>query len=170
MRLLFNLFLCVAATSFGVLFTGCDTASAPKAPAKKPASDHDHDHAHEHKGPHGGKMAVVGEEKYHIEWTHDDESGKVALYILDKEGKKEVSIGAEKLVVTTKQGDKEESFELEAVNRMENKTPKFEVVSKDLLGTLEQLGEKITAVVKEVEIEGEKFSNVKLEEHDHHHH
>jgi hypothetical protein len=149
---------------------GCDSGSAPKPPAKKTEGDHDHDHAHEHKGPHGGKMAVVGDEKYHVEWTHDDESGKVALFILDKEGKKEVPIAAEKLVVVTKQADKEDTFELEAMNRTDNKTAKFEVVNKDLLGTLEQLGEKITATVKEIEIEGEKFSNVKLEEHDHHHH
>jgi hypothetical protein len=155
---------------WGLSLSGCGGTPAPKAPAKAAAHDHDHDHAHEHKGPHGGKMAVVGEEKYHLEWTHDDDSGKVALYVLDKAGKKEVAIGAEKLTLVTKQGDKEESFDLEAVGRTEDKTPKFEIVNKELLGTIEQLGEKITATVKEIEIEGEKFSNVKLEEHDHHDH
>jgi hypothetical protein len=157
-------------------FVGCAPSEADKKAKTKPAEqanhdhDHDHDHAHVHNGPHGGKIAVVGDEKYHLEWTHDDDSGKVALYVLDKDGKKEVAIAAPKLTVVTKMGDKEETFELEAVDRTDDKTAKFELVSKDLLGVMEQLSEKITATIPELEIAGEKFTNVKIEEHDHHDH
>ena len=41
---------------------------------------HDHDHAHMH-GPNGGPVLELGDEEYHAEWLHDDESGKVTVVL-----------------------------------------------------------------------------------------
>jgi hypothetical protein len=163
--------LLVVAGLSGLLMTGCP--SAPTAPPAKPAAEkehsHDHDHAHVHKGPHGGHIAVVGKEQFHVEWTHDDASGKVALYVLDADAKKEIPVAAEKLVLEVKTGDKTDTFELAAVEPMEGKTAKFELADQALVGMIEALSEKVTASIKELEINGEKFAGVKLEEHEHHH-
>ena len=60
----------------------------------------------------------MGEEEYHAEWTHDKD-GKVTVWILDAEMKKEVPIAAEKITIDTKIADKATSYDLEAVERSE---------------------------------------------------
>jgi hypothetical protein len=168
-------FFVVASFVCAVFLGGCPSSTAPVA--KKPATnghshDHDHDHSHEekghtHAGPHGGKVAVIGKEQYHLEWTHNDETGKVTFYVLDSAVKKDIPISAEKLVVVSKQGDKSTEFELDAIERTEGKTAKFEITSKDFLGIMETLSEKMTAEVKQIDInDSDKFSGVKLIEHE----
>lgn len=165
--------LCIS----GLMLTGCPAPTPPANTTPKPDAkkehDHGHDHAHVHKGPHGGHVAVVGKEQFHVEWTHNDETGKVAIYVLDAEAKKEIPVAAEKLVVIVKQDakqtDKNTPYELLAVDPVDGKSAKFEIVAQDLIGALEALSEKITAEIQELEINGEKFSAVKLEEHEHHH-
>jgi hypothetical protein len=134
---------------------------------------HDHsDHAHVHTGPHGGHIGVIGDEKYHYEWTHD--AGKVTIYILDAEGKKEVPIEAETLTIEVKIQDKVFTYELLAVNSQGEpaKSAQFELEDSELEGTIETLGPKnvnVSATIKDLTIEGESFGDVKIEEHDHDH-
>jgi hypothetical protein len=155
----------------GLMMVGCGSTAdkSAKPDAKKEGHDHDHDHDHAHHGPHGGDIAGVGDEQYHVEWTHDDDSGKVTLYVLDGAAKKEVPITASELVLVTKQGDDAaQEYTLAAVEPKDGKTAQFEIVDKELLGTLETLSEKVTAEVKELDINGEKFSNVPLTTEHHH--
>ena len=48
-------------------------------------ADHDHDHAHGHAptAPHGGALAVLGEEFAHLEWVGAPESEDFTVYVLD---------------------------------------------------------------------------------------
>ena len=94
---------------------GCngDAAKTNGGNSAETDHDHDHDHAHAH-GPHGGALVELGnDEKYHAEWT-TDEDGKVTVWILDGSGEKEVPIAAEKLTIDTSDPKGEASFDLES--------------------------------------------------------
>jgi hypothetical protein len=118
------------------------------APGEHGHEGHDHSHAH---GPHDGHIVEIGEEEYHAEWTHDGK-GKVTVYVLDKEMKKEVPIAAEKIAIETKIGETSNSFELEAVNRTEGDAPmasQFEITDAQLEGVLTAVdGKGVTATLK----------------------
>ncbi len=150
---------------------GC-TTSTPTTTAPPAAGDdhaHEgHEHAHVH-GPHDGHLIEIGEEEYHAEWTHDD-SGKVTVYILDAEAKKEVPIAAEEISIDTVVGGKTTTFKLPAVDASTGDMPmasKFEIVDKGLLGVLESLSDGVTATLK-VTI-GDKPFEAKIEHDDHGH-
>ena len=132
--------------------------------------DHAHDHSHAH-GLHGGHIIEIGEEEYHAEWTHD-ESGKVTVYILDAELKKEVPIDAEEITIDTVVAGQTNSFQLLAVDRSAGETPKaskFEVVDQKLLGVLESLSEGVTATLK-LTIDGKPFqAPITHDDHGHKH-
>jgi hypothetical protein len=96
----------------------------------------------------------------------------VTVYLLDAEVKNEVPISAEDITIETRIGDKSSTFKLAAVNRSEGdmpKTAKFEVVDKGLLGVLEALSEKVTAMLK-LDINGKPYeAAIKHDDHGHKH-
>ena len=127
-------------------------------------------HDHSAKGPHEGHLVELGNEEYHAEWGHDDESGKVTVWILDSKAKGNVPIAAESIVIKTKNKEETESFELPAVDRTTGEKPaafKFEIVSKELVGKLET--PKITTPTIHVDVNGTPFVG-KIEEHAEHDH
>jgi hypothetical protein len=132
--------------------------------------DHGHDHSHAH-GLHGGHIIEIGEEEYHAEWTHE-ESGKVTVYVLDAEMKKEVPIEAEEIMIDTVVAGQANSFPLAAVDRTEGDMPKaskFEIVDQKLLGVLESLSEGVTATLK-LTINGKPYeAKITHDDHDHKH-
>jgi outer membrane murein-binding lipoprotein Lpp len=160
-----------------LLLAGCpETNSQPANPSSangSGADDHGHEHgeeghAHHHHGPHGGHIGVIGNEEYHVEWTHD--GGKVSFYILDADAKNAVPIEAEQLTVEVKIGDQQPaSYELVAVDPQDGKASQFSTDSKDLEGALDALSENVTATIKDLTIGGKAFGDVKVEEHDHGH-
>jgi hypothetical protein len=160
----------LVAFSLTFALSGCNSTAnhSDKPAANKP--DHDHEeHDHAHHGPHEGHIAAVGDEEYHVEWVHDDATGKVTLYVVDAAAKKEVPISAPEIVVVTKHGsDEPKEYTLTAVDPQEGKSAQFEVMDKELLGTMETLSKDITATVKQLEINGKTFDNVLLTM-DHHH-
>lgn len=125
--------------------------------------DHDHDHAHSHaaQGPHKGHIIELGEEEYHAEWTHDDESGLVAIYILDKEMKKEVPIESKQIEIKTKIGEAEKTYQLDAEYPAEgdmNQAAKFVLEDKSLITALLAAGKEGATATLHVEIAGKKYS------------
>ncbi len=118
------------------------------APGEHGHEGHDHSHAH---GPHDGHIVEIGEEEYHAEWTHNGK-GKVTVYVLDKEMKKEVPIAAEKIVIETTIQGQTNAFDLEAVNPTEGEMPmasQFEITSENLEGVLDSVdGKGVTATLK----------------------
>lgn len=151
----------LTAVFLAATLSGCGSTDT-KSPAK--VNEHEHAEEHHHPGPHGGLVAAVGDKhEYHLEWTHEDPS-TVTLIVLDADKKKEVPVAMEKLEVVADG----KPYTLDAVNPQEGKASRFELKDPELLGTIEALSDKITAEVKEIEINGEKFANVKLvEDHDH---
>src|SRR3990167_6278455 len=87
-----------------ILMAACNSSAPPaQPPVVKEASGHDH--AHPETGPNGGHLVELGEEEYHIEWTHDDKSGLVTLYVLDGAAKSTVPVAAETISITAKVED-----------------------------------------------------------------
>ena len=168
---------------FGVAFSlnvGCIPTPADNAGKTGTEEGHDHDHddheGHDHHmhGPHNGHIVELGEEEYHAEWTHDD-SGLIAVYILDKAAKEEVPIAAEKITisVTTKKsdGDTTVEYDLLPANPSEGDMPKasrFELTDKALLGSLETLTPGAVEAMLTLVIDGTPFQSAIT--HDEHHH
>lgn len=151
---------------------GCnpDSAEVTGSPPEVGHEEHDHAHDHGHGGLHGGHIIELGKEEYHAEWTHDD-TGKITVYILDAEMKKEVPIAAEEITIETKIGEKAGSYKLAAVEPTEGETPKaskFEIVDKGLLGVLESLSEGVTAKLVIADINGKPYEAA-FEHHSHDH-
>jgi hypothetical protein len=164
---------------------GCGPSANPGSgsPGSDAVSDdhsgHDHDHeGHDHEGhdhealgPNGGHILVVGEEAYHIEWMHDDESGKVTAILLDREMKDEVPTTADVMTIEVTIGDGEpRTYELAAVDQSEDTPPKasrFELTEPALITAL-GIGEGVQVVLG-VEIDGETFDvPIEHEAHDEH--
>ena len=173
MRRILTLAAVPLALSAALYLAGCngDTAKT-NGDGSAEHDDHGHDHDHAH-GPHGGAIVELGEDhKYHAEWTTEG-SGKVAVWILDSEMKKEVPIAAEKVTIETKDPKGANTYELLAVNRTEGDMPtafQFEIEGSqgtELLGTLEALGGEITATLK-ADINGDPREG-KIEKHEHKH-
>lgn len=172
MPLRMHILVIPVAALLAVWLVGCGGTTTPEKKTGGTSGEHDHDHDHAHAGPHGGHLIELGEEEYHGEWTHDEASGTVTVYILDGAAKKEVPIAAEKVVIELKQEDKVTPFELAAVNRTSGDMPtafQFEISDKTFLGQLEVLSKAGGAVLK-VDINGKPFEGkITEEEHDHKH-
>lgn len=174
MRLL-NSTCCVAMGLISIWSSGC----APKAEStRSPAAvdlghdqghDHEHGHSHAELGPNGGHLLVLGDEQFHAEWVHDDDSGKLTIYILDGAAKELVPIAAEKLTIEKKVGERTDKFELTAVDRQGEvpKSAKFELVDKSLIEALKLAGDGVEATLS-VDVNGEPFT-VPFTKHEHEH-
>lgn len=155
-----------------LLVAACNSSSPPTSPPVAPDAsghDHAHDHSHAETGPNGGHLVELGDEEYHIEWTHDDKSGLVTLYVLDGAAKNLVPIAAESLTITAKVEDAIE-YQLAAVAPSGNPpaTAQFELKSPELLVGLQLAGQG-TDVSVAVTVEGKEYRGV-FEHHDHGHH
>jgi hypothetical protein len=165
-----------------VWISGCDSKpSTPPTVYPSHVDDHEghgHDHAHDHghshaeDGPNGGHLIELGQEEYHAEWVHDDDSGKLTLYILDGAAKKAVPISATSVTIEKKIGDKVDKYELQAVGRSETNTTsaQFEITDKPLIEALKTAGQGVDATLH-VDVNGKSFQGkIEHHEHGHHHH
>lgn len=124
---------------------GCG-GEQPATPPKVVKEDHDHDHEHEGKvdhgdhahGPNGGHLVELGNEEYHAEWEHDDATGLITIYLLDKDAKNLPETDATEIVIETKVGEKSSTYSLPRVpsESETKKVSKFELVDKTLLNSL----------------------------------
>lgn len=149
-----------------------DTPAKDATTAADDHSGHDHaghDHDHHAHGPHGGPILEVGEEEYHVEWTHADD-GTVDLFVLDAEMKAEVPIAASQLKLTTQlKGKDPVEYQLAAVAPTGDPplSAHFALQDPGLLTGLEIVGEDATATL-ELPI-GEKVYQVVFTRHEHAH-
>ena len=165
----------LVALTTALLLAACNASTPPTpAPVVEDHSGHDHSHGHDHPetGPNGGHLVELGDEEYHIEWTHDDESGLVTLYILDGAVKELVPIAADKITITAKVEVAVE-YQLAAVEPSGDPpvSAKFELKSPELLVALQLAGQG-TDVSVAVTVNGKPYRGV-FEHHDHghgHHH
>lgn len=164
----------IIATLAVLIVAGCNTATPP-APTPVASGggghDHAHDHSHPETGPNGGHLVELGDEEYHIEWTHDDESGLVTLYVVDGEVKELVPIPSESITITAKV-EELINYELLAVEPSGDApaSAKFELKSPELLVSLKLAGQG-TDVSVAVTIDGKVYTGVfEHDDHGHGHH
>jgi hypothetical protein len=176
----FNVILFAAAIVLTAIGLSACNSSSPSPPTTLPAhvEDHDgHDHAHGHdhghadEGPNGGHLIELGTEEYHAEWLHDDESGKLTVFILGGSAKEPVPLSAKSIVIEKKIGEKAEKYEIPAAGRTDNtgKGAQFELVDKPLVEALKMAGQQGVEAKLIVDIEGKTFEG-KFEHHEHGHH
>ena len=131
---------------------------------------HDHGHSHADLGPNGGHLIELGKEQYHIEWTHDDNSGRLTMFVLDANAKELVPIAAEKITIEKTLGTRTDKYELTAVDRKGDmpKSAKFEIEDKGLIEGLKLAGNGVEASLS-VDVNGEPFTAKFTKHHDHKH-
>jgi len=176
-----KLFAVVVCLSTLVWFTASCTNSKDTPPSPTENTDeHGHD-GHNHHGhaktPHGGHLIELvnkktgKEEEFHAEWLHEDKTGKVTVYILDKMIKADYLLPNEEITITIKLSDQDpKNYQLEAVDATSGDKPmtaKFEIEDPELLTYL-KLGEGVEATLK-VDINGTPYEG-KIEEEGKHRH
>lgn len=160
-----------------VMFAGCGQQTPQNegngggagATATSP-SENEHEHEHPSEGPHHGSLIELGKEEYHGELVHDEESGKVTIYILDSAATKAVPIEAAEITVNVVHDGKPQQFPLAAVpdeGDPQGKSSRF--VSEDqALGTgldVEAAEARLT-----LQIDGKSYSGKISHEHGAHDH
>lgn len=132
---------------------------------------HDHGHSHAELGPNGGHLIELGDEQFHAEWTHDADSGKLTVFVLDGAAKELVPIAAEKITIVKKLGERTDSYDLVAVDRKGEtpKSAKFEIVDKALIEALTLVGDGVEASIT-LDINGQSFTKEFTKHDDHHGH
>jgi hypothetical protein len=134
------------------------------------------EHGHHHHGsstPHGGHLIKLEPADYVAEWTHDDKAGKITIYILDSEGKKDAPIAVDRVKIRGEiKGTTPIPFEypLIAVDPSEEDPPKafkFENSRPDpKLITNVKMGDAVGATL-EFEVGGKSYRGVITHDHDH---
>ncbi len=160
--------------TLGVMFalgfttlTGCgdkpadNQAQAPTDGHKDHKHDDHDDHAH---GPHDGAVVEL-EGGRHAEWVVEENPDAVSVYILDEEMKKEVPIGAEKVVISVTKEGKTQTFDIPAVGGGEQASHfKLTDAPFELVGALE--GDESIELLLLVPLDG-KDVTAKLVPHHH---
>ena len=156
-------------------FIGCNAnapsgAPAPDSHSPTAAADGDkHEHSggeHGTKGPHQGDLIELGDEEYHAELVHDESSGSVTIYILDKAAKAAVPIDATEITINLKHDGKGEQFKLAASPQTEDGTGKcsrFVTQEKELGEDLEAEGAEARLALS---IAGKEFSGAIEHQHE----
>ena len=98
-------------------------------------------HAHPTEGPHHGDLVELGNEEYHAEIVHDEES--VTVYILDGHVEDSVPIEATEITINLKHDGQPEQFTLAATpdeGDPEGKSSRFVSDDAELAGHLDEEG------------------------------
>lgn len=170
--------------SFAVWISGCSSSAGPAGgpPAANQGDDHsghDHSHGHDHGhlGPHEGHLVEVGNDNYHLEWAHDDATGKITVYVLDGAAKEPAPIAANEIVIEriikTDEGDDSKEYKLAAVNPTSDDPPQaaeFAIVDKALLTALQAVGHGVEANIYVVLDDKVHTGVIEHDDHGHGHH
>ncbi|REK28435.1 MAG: hypothetical protein DWQ42_05155 [Planctomycetota bacterium] len=105
-------------------------------------ADHEgHDeHGHPSEGPHHGHLIELGNEEYHAEMLHDEDTSTVTIYILDGAAKEEVAVAEDAVTLNLMIGGQPTQFKLAArpsAKDLPGQASHFEVVDADLIEALE---------------------------------
>ena len=120
--------------------TGSQT-SAP-SPTVDTQAGHDHaSHAHAAEGPHHGTLSELGNDEYHAEFLHDDQS--VTIYILDGSADKQLPIDATEIAINTIHAGLPKQFKLDASpdeNDPPGKSSRFVSSDQELASHINEVG------------------------------
>jgi hypothetical protein len=149
---------CVGVTVLAaVAFAGCGNNSTQEASKSTPGSpppiahdkdghddhdDHGHgEHGHPSEGPHHGHLIELGNEEYHAELLHDDDTHTVTIFILDSSAENEVAIPENGVTLNVVVAGKPTQFKMTPVGAANEIASQFQVVSEELHEALEGDGD-----------------------------
>ncbi len=130
-----------------------------------PPPEFDDVHAHPSEGPHHGTLVELGNEEYHAEVVHDEQS--VTVYILDASATKAVAIDAAELTINLTHDGSPEQFKLAASPDEADpagKSSRFSLTDAELVGHLD---DDAAAPKLMVTIDGTPFRGEIKHDHDH---
>ena len=142
-----------------IVSVGCSPKPAgdPNAGTSGTSGSDEHAHDHGEHGPHGGHMVHLEPDGVHAEWSHDDDTKTVTVYLDDLK----TAVSEVKFVV--KAGDTEaQDFPL-----TKNEGGTWSITNEVLMTHL-AMGE--AAKVQLVVAEGDKQMTSEIEHSDEHHH
>ena len=157
--------------SFAVMFlvaqVGCNKAAQDPAGGGE-AHGHEEGHDHDHgDAPHGGQLLELGDEEYHAEITHDDDTHQVTVYLLDSEVNDAVLAGEDAVKINVVVDGTPGSYSLKAVDPVDGQASQFQLVSEALARALDSEEETVKRKLA-VTINGESYgANIGAHEHDH---
>ncbi len=165
----------VAAVVATALFLGCtpNVEDDPVETTQAQDKGDDHDHHHHDVGPNNGHLIKLKPDDFVAEWTHDDKSYLVAVYILDKEGKNPASIATDHVVIENAIGkDTPVSHELPADELSDEDPPtasRFELKS-EFLHTELMMKDGVTSYLRFTIGDKQYEGEIEHIDHTHHHH
>ena len=130
--------LFVVAAAVAIPLLGCGTDSTTYEPFQEPVAEKSHDqtnqdaHDHSAQGPHGGHMIELGNEAYHAEMTHDEQTHTVTVHLFDATATKPAVADQSTLVLQLFQDGKFADYTLKATGE----ASQFSLVDKQLCDTL----------------------------------
>ncbi|MGV3484851.1 MAG: hypothetical protein ACO1RT_10580 [Planctomycetaceae bacterium] len=95
-------------------------------------------HAHPSEGPHRGTLVELGNEEFHAEVVHDDES--VTIYVLDAGATKAVPIDSKEVTINLMHDGAPEQFKLAAspdTGDPSGKSSRFMLANAELVGHID---------------------------------
>ena len=154
--------LCVY-SALWFFIAGCSSNKSVE-PAKSAA-----EHMHVH-GPHDGELIEIGDEEYHAEMVHDNQT--VTIYVLDNLHKHRVPISAESITIKMVANAKPIEFKLAAKSQAEDpagKSSRFESQDQALdLALDDEQAERELVIPIGDKTYHEKFIHFDDEHHHHH--
>ncbi len=124
-------------------------------------------HAHPTEGPHHGDLIELGNEEYHAELLHDEQS--VTIYVLNGAADAQVAIDDTEITINTKHDGQPEQFKLAASpdqNDPAGMSSRFVSTNTDLASHIDEEGAEHRLVLT---INGKSYRGVIAHDHDHAH-
>jgi hypothetical protein len=87
----------------------------------------------------------LGGEAFHLEWLHNDESGKLTFFLLDDLAKSDVATSAANITITTTLKEETVTVNIASVDPTAAEHNQFQIIDKDLLQRLKMVGHGVTA-------------------------
>jgi hypothetical protein len=155
------------------LVGSCNQGPASSSTVDRATAD-SHDHAHADEGPHGGHIIELGAPSHHAELTHDEQSHRVGVYILDGGAKQPAAIAAESVTINVAQDGEPTQYILPAVAQPEDgegAASYFELVSEPLCKIVCGESEAKTTTARiSITIDGKPFIGIiETDPHEHGH-
>ncbi len=163
--------VCATALAACVAFAGCgggEETSDSTAGTTSATASHEDVHAHPSEGPHHGSLIEFGNEEYHGEFLHDEES--ITIYILDSAATEQVPIAAESITLNVTHDGAATPHEMVATpdaSDPEGKSSRFVLSDAAVVEMLDSEG---TTARVSVMIEGTPYQGNVAHDHEGHDH
>ena len=158
MRGISFLVLCLAAVGFAAT-GGCNSTASNSQNSPEEVEGHDHDHdghegdhdgheEHEHDGdehahhghgtlgPHGGHLIELGDDAYHAELVHQEDTDQLILYLLDGQAAERATVRVDEATLNLIIDGKPAQYELAALpfeNETEDRCSRFAATDAQLV-------------------------------------